>query len=123
MSENGEVLQGVFQEKSTHIPVFFTDKTAQGELLPHIQRADLMLGIHADSATEAIVDAALRSNTPFLVVPCCVFPSFFPGRVVDGAPVKTTEDLCEYLLRKDSRFQKATMPFEGRNTGIYWDGT
>jgi hypothetical protein len=47
-----------------------------------IQHAQLLIGLHADSATEQIVDIALQYGKPFVVVPCCVFPSFFPHRQV-----------------------------------------
>eukprot|EP00920_Eleutheroschizon_duboscqi_P026136 GHVT01064644.1.p1 GENE.GHVT01064644.1~~GHVT01064644.1.p1 ORF type:complete len:627 (+),score=25.49 GHVT01064644.1:292-2172(+) len=47
---------------------------------PLIQRASLLIGLHPDEATEAIVDAAIQFRKPFALVPCCVFPDMFPGR-------------------------------------------
>jgi hypothetical protein len=47
-----------------------------------VRNASLIIGLHADGATEAIVDAALRYNKPFVVVPCCVFPNFFRDRFI-----------------------------------------
>jgi len=85
-----------------------------------------------DGATEAIVDCALKYQKPFVVVPCCVFPNFFPMRTIsvdleDGnppqiTPVRTWEQFCTYLLRKDPRFVREELPFEGRNIAIWWDG-
>jgi hypothetical protein len=117
-----------------------------------VRSASLIIGLHADGATEAIVDAALRYNKPFVVVPCCVFPNFFRDRFIyveddngdDGAEdnlsesnssdddntgyekkrvaVRTHEQFCQYLLDKDDRFRKEILPFEGRNVAIWWDG-
>ncbi|KAL3792692.1 hypothetical protein HJC23_009420 [Cyclotella cryptica] len=103
-----------------------------------VQRASLIIGLHADSATEAIVDAALLYNKPFVVVPCCVFPNLFNNRYIDvpiqdaetgvgtqstrRIPVRTHEHFCVYLLNKDSRFKREILPFEGRNVAIWWDG-
>eukprot|EP00555_Chaetoceros_dichaeta_P013037 CAMPEP_0198269748 /NCGR_PEP_ID=MMETSP1447-20131203/42439_1 /TAXON_ID=420782 /ORGANISM="Chaetoceros dichaeta, Strain CCMP1751" /LENGTH=132 /DNA_ID=CAMNT_0043961465 /DNA_START=42 /DNA_END=440 /DNA_ORIENTATION=+ len=113
--------------------------------------------MHADGATEAIVDMALQYRKPFVVVPCCVFPNFFQHRFVpvltneggvvvldddeddtdtdvkpwDGGtdetnvkmmPVRTHEDFCRYLALKDSHFIVETLPFEGRNVAIWWNG-
>lgn len=47
-----------------------------------IQDCDIIIGMHSDSATECIVDVALRHNKPFIVLPCCVFPNLFQTRYV-----------------------------------------
>ena len=106
-----------------------------------VRNASLIVGLHADSATEAIVDAALIYNKPFVVVPCCVFPNLFKNRFItvpvqvdvenaDGGggeqmrqiPVRTHEQFCEFLLKKDPRFKREILPFEGRNVAIWWAG-
>mmetsp|Transcript_16778 Transcript_16778/g.24653 ORF Transcript_16778/g.24653 Transcript_16778/m.24653 type:complete len:156 (+) Transcript_16778:1-468(+) len=92
-----------------------------------IQNASLILGIHADGATEAIVDAALMYNKPFMVVPCCVFPSLFQTRMVkdeDGVTrhVRSHDQFCRYLVQKDDRLKMEVLPIEGRNVAIWWDG-
>jgi len=97
------------------------------ELRNAISNASLLIGMHADSATEAIVDAALKFRKPFVVVPCCVFPTFFPQRkIIDSngkiTNVRTYDQFCRYLLQKDNRFVMETLPFEGRNIAIWWDG-
>ena len=127
---------------STTTTTTTTSTTANTELLQAaVQNAELIIGMHADSATEAIVDLALANRTPFVVVPCCVFPNFFPHRRLfirklrDGEdddgddhhtksrPVRSYEDFCDYLLQKDERLQKSLLPFEGRNVAIWWDGS
>lgn len=100
-----------------------------------IQNASIIIGLHADGATEAIVDVALLFKKPFVIVPCCVFPNLFNNRFItvqesDDAgltqskeiPVRTHDQFCEYLLKKDSRFRREVLPFEGRNIAIWWDG-
>ncbi|KAL7467614.1 hypothetical protein ACHAXS_007852 [Conticribra weissflogii] len=102
-----------------------------------VKNASLIIGLHADGATEDIVDAAIRYNKPFVVVPCCVFPNFFRERFVnipiggseisnlgsDGemkrVQVRTHEQFCKYLLEKDPRFRMEILPFEGRNVAIF----
>ncbi|KAI9225637.1 MAG: hypothetical protein DHS80DRAFT_25979 [Piptocephalis tieghemiana] len=85
-------------------------------------RTTLLVGLHPDQATEAIVDIGLRLGLPWAIVPCCVFPSLFPGRrsPVDGEEVTTTEQFIEYLMAKDAGIQHAYLPFEGRNRVLYW---
>jgi hypothetical protein len=102
-----------------------------------VREAALLVGLHADGATEAIVEAALLYRTPFVVVPCCVFPNLFRARYVwedavvdggDGAPVRRRvhvrnhDQFCRYLLEKDPRFVMEVLPYEGRNVAIWWDG-
>ena len=108
-----------------------------------VQNASLLIGLHADGATEAIVDAALVYQKPFVVVPCCVFPNLFCERYitvpasditrsdsgsassnndVKRIPVRTHDQFCTYLLAKDQRFVMETLPFDGRNVAIWWDG-
>ncbi|KAK3288946.1 hypothetical protein CYMTET_3596 [Cymbomonas tetramitiformis] len=80
----------------------------------------VLIGMHPDEVTEAIVDAALRLDKPFAVVPCCVFTSLFPERRLhDGGPVKTYTDLVTYLKQKDPSIQIDYLPFKGRNRVLY----
>jgi hypothetical protein len=102
-----------------------------------VRNASLIIGLHADGATEAIVDAALYYNKPFVIVPCCVFPNLFRNRFIyvkdddddvnncsekKKVAVRTHEQFCQYLLDKDDRFRQEALPFEGRNVAIWWDG-
>lgn len=98
------------------------------ELRNAIENSTLIIGFHADSATEAIVDVALRYRRPFVVVPCCVFPNRFRNRMIDDnktesiVPVRSHDQFCRYLREKNSHFVQESLPFEGRNIGIWWDG-
>lgn len=87
-----------------------------------LDRASLLIGMHSDEATEAIVDAALRRGIDFAVVPCCAFPSRFPDRsLADGSAVVTTAQFIRYLKAKapDDVIREAWLPFEGRNAVLY----
>jgi hypothetical protein len=75
--------------------------------------------MHPDQATEPIVDAALRLNKPFAVVPCCVFPDAFPERALDGAPVRSYAQFLDYLRAKDPGIETAYLPFQGRSRVLY----
>jgi Methyltransferase domain len=88
-----------------------------------------LVGLHPDQCTEAILDVALRHNKSVAIVPCCVFPSLFPMRMIPSInklatdaemkPVQTYDDFLVYLLCKDARLRRATLHFEGKNECIY----
>ena len=101
----------------------------------------VVVGMHPDQATEAIVDFAAKFGKPFAVVPCCVFPQLFPHRTVpaggdrdgdgdgddtpvDGVgdgkvtPVTERRQLVRYLARK-TKGDVAFLDFEGANQVVY----
>lgn len=143
-SQDPSVIQGVVHRRfSQFVACFPMDggdilqelKQNDGELLEAVQNSTLIIGMHADGATEAIVEIALHYSKPFVVVPCCVFPNLFrhrqvpvfddaenPSVVTKMVPVRNHEQFCQYLALKDSHFVVETLPFEGRNTAIWWDG-
>ena len=112
------------------VTTFDEDRVStSAELQEAIERANLILGLHADGATEAIVDFALTYQKPFVVVPCCVFPNLFQERRIRDesngnqlVPVRSHEQFVQYLAQKDPRFVVEKLPFEGRNVAIWWDG-
>jgi hypothetical protein len=121
LNENPNFLRHVFQERFRQLEIMFTDDTTNPELQRALQSASLIVGLHADGATEYVIDAALLYNKPFVVVPCCVFPNLFSQRcLASGETVRTHDQFCQYLLEKDERFQKACLTFEGRNIAIFW---
>lgn len=129
-SSNPQFVEETVKSRFRQLVTTFDDHTlAQStELQEVVQKASLIVGLHADGATEAIVNAALQYQKPFVVVPCCVFPNLFlERRVLDEEtnkmiPVRSHEQFCQFLLAKDPRFQLETLPFEGRNVAIWWDG-
>lgn len=129
-ADNPHFIQETVDERFRQLVMYFTDETVVNErALRHaIESCTLLIGMHADSATECIVDVALRHMKPFVVIPCCVFPNLFHQRLLldkdsgSMVPVRNFEQFCEYLLQKDSRFRMEVLPFEGRNVAIWWDG-
>ncbi|EJK65276.1 hypothetical protein THAOC_13883 [Thalassiosira oceanica] len=92
------------------------------------QRKLLLLGMHPDEPTEAIIDVALKHGLPFAVVPCCVFADLYPNRKLwseeqgGEIPVRTYEQFIEYLLAKDKSLRIETLPFQGKCNVIYRTG-
>lgn len=127
--DDPDFLDSLFEKQFLQFAAYFDDNTlaADAEIAGAVQECCLLIGMHADGATEAIVDAALRHDKPFVVVPCCVFPNLFPKRRVElqgkTVDVRTHEQFCQYLAAKDARLATATLPFEGRNTAIYYRPT
>jgi hypothetical protein len=98
----------------------FNQTTFLEECADLLQHASLCVGLHPDECTEDILDLALQYDKPVAIVPCCVFPCFFPLRTLRcGTPVCTYDQFLEYLLSKDDRLRIETLPFEGRNKVIY----
>lgn len=84
------------------------------------QDCSVVLAMHPDSATEDVFALALKHNKPFAVAPCCVFWKRDPQRrTPQGKPVRTWEQFCDYLQAKDTRIQRITLPFPGRNIILY----
>ena len=103
------------------IPDFLHSSFSQNEestsLLEHYT---CLVGLHPDECTEDILDMALRANKKVAIIPCCVFPSLFPLRKLRGGrAVQSYDDFLCYLLDKDDRLQKATLPFDGKNEVIF----
>jgi hypothetical protein len=98
----------------------FNQTTFLEESADLLRHASLCVGLHPDECTEDILDLALQYDKPVAIVPCCVFPCFFPLRTLScGTPVCTYDQFLEYLLSKDDRLRVETLPFEGRNKVIY----
>jgi len=80
----------------------------------------VIVGMHPDEVTEAIVDAAIAARTPFAVVPCCVFSRLFPGRQLrSGEPIASHGSLVRYLQEKHPNARTARLGFAGKNTVVY----
>lgn len=95
-----------------------------GEVEALLRGLSCIVGLHPDQAAGAALDIALMLGIPVAVVPCCVYAVEFPSRrLADGRPVRSHEELREWLLAKDPRLREAQLPFEGRNHVIYFDPT
>lgn len=88
--------------------------TVRGVLLP------LTLRWCVWQATEHLVQFAMQTRKPFATVPCCVFPNDFPGRRLNGAPVRKYDDFISYLVSlAPEHIQVEELMFEGRNKVVY----
>jgi Methyltransferase domain len=129
-AENPDFVRDAMSQRVRQLVTTFDENSLShdDQIQQAVVNASLLIGLHADGATEAIVDASLRYRKPFVVVPCCVFPSFFPLRHVvmergqPSVPVRTHPQFCQYLLQKHPGFRLEILPFEGRNVAIWWDG-
>jgi len=109
-----------------------------------VRNCSIVVGMHPDQATEAIVDIAKRLKVPFAVVPCCVYPTMFPRRRLlrrkgQSIPVRGYETFCDYLIDKGPQspentaesdlscategerypFTATTLPFRGKCKVIF----
>lgn len=91
-----------------------------------IRDCSIIIGMHPDQATEAIIDTSNRLGVPFALLPCCVMPSLFPWRrqKSSGDPVRSYQAFCQYLLdkapdKKQNPYHVDILPFHGRHKIIY----
>ena len=108
----------------THIPCKFpeylSDLMKDPELTSLVLSASILVGVHPDEATEAIVDTAIHFKIPFAIVPCCLHSALYPDRMLAIDRVVNSYDLfIEYLTSKHSSIQRVHLPFDGRNICLY----
>lgn len=82
--------------------------------------AALVVGLHADEATDAIVDAALAKEPPrpFVLLPCCSFPARHPPGSARAAAA-TSLQLAAYLQSRHPAIRRAHLPVQGRNVVLF----
>ena len=95
------------------------ESSAEGVAL--LAGCSILVGMHADEATEPIVRAAARYAKPFAVVPCCFFPwSNSDRQLANGKMVGSNFDaFCQWLMELVPGCERARLPFEGRNCVIF----
>jgi hypothetical protein len=71
-----------------HIMQFY-DQTTWDRNESNIADCSIIVGMHPDEATDAILKISLAMNKPFAVVPCCVFTKIYPDRKLNGKLVTT----------------------------------
>lgn len=98
-----------------------------------IQTCSIIVGMHPDEATEAVIDMSLRLGKPFAILPCCVFRNLNEDRQKrrkqkqeeNGGmdPSRSYSTFCHYLLIDKApagiSFKAVNLLFEGRNKVIY----
>eukprot|EP00937_MAST-01D_sp_MAST-1D-sp2_P005788 g5788.t1 len=96
------------------------DAEAEAAVRSRLLSCGVIVGMHADEATEAIIDFALAHGKPFAVVPCCVFPSLFPRRRLrSGQRVAKYGAFLAYLAAKHHGIRIGQLPFAGKNKVLY----
>jgi hypothetical protein len=87
-----------------------------------LENCSLVVGMHPDQATGAIVEFALHAKKPFAVVPCCVYSDLFPKRhLPNGKQVSSYNDLIDWIVAKDPQhIHVEELPFEGKNKVVYY---
>ena len=89
--------------------------------LETIKGCSMVVALHPDQATEVAIRLALHLQKPFAVVPCCVYASDFPKRKLKHTqqPVRTYQELLEYLQDLDPRIERSELDFEGKSTLLF----
>jgi hypothetical protein len=65
-------------------------RVEESEIKSVLVRSSVVVGLHPDGATDAIVEFALQTGKPFAIIPCCIFSKQFPNRrTASGSTVKT----------------------------------
>ena len=121
--DGGETQKG----KETEEVHYMDDSVSWGNVRDVVQNCSLIVGLHPDQATDAILRFALSTGKPFAIVPCCVYSKDFPHRrLEDGSRVKSYESLVRYILeigeKSGAPMQMKTLEFGGRNQVIYSRG-
>jgi hypothetical protein len=118
VASNGEYQQQLPVALDISLPIYIQEGTAA---LAHVlQDCSIIVGMHPDEVTDAIVDTALRLGKPFAVVPCCYFPTLFlHRRLRGGEPVTQFHHYVAWLVEKGVGIKTETLGFGGRNVVVY----
>ena len=84
-----------------------------------VHGASVIVGLHPDEATNAIVNVSLELRRPFAVVPCCVFARGYPRKLRSGRAVTNTAELLVWLIERCPRTRVTQLPFHGQNKMVY----
>lgn len=103
------------------IQELFDENFANGPYSDIWNSTSIVVGMHPDGATEAIVRLALSHDKPFAVVPCCVFPNTNTHRMLtDGTRVRSHPEFCTFLQEMDqNRVETTQLLFPARNIVVH----
>jgi hypothetical protein len=89
-------------------------------VLRAVTHCGVLLAMHPDQATGAVLETALALHKPFAIVPCCVFSRLFPHRrTPSGDAVCSYEELCDWIQAQSADIRRDVLPFHGRNVVLY----
>ena len=100
------------------------DESAARKLL---RSASVVVGLHPDQATGALLQLALATGAAFAIVPCCVYSAEFKRRRLgDGTPVKSYEQLVSWLRETAEAagvvVEEARLDMQGKNRVVFSHG-
>ena len=100
------------------------DESAARNLL---RSASVIVGLHPDQATGALLQLALATGAAFAIVPCCVYSAEFKRRRLgDGAPVKSYEQLMAWLRETAEAagvvVEEDRLDMQGKNRVVFSHG-
>ena len=100
------------------------DESAARKLL---RSASVVVGLHPDQATGALLQLALATGAAFAIVPCCVYSAEFKRRrLCDGTPVKSYEQLVAWLRETADAagvvVEEARLDMQGKNRVVFSHG-
>jgi len=125
------------EENKDGIEIDHTTDPAKAEERQRIRQlvrtCSVIVGMHPDEATEAVIDTSLRLGKPFAIFPCCVFRNLNLERqekrkhkqqdVGGRDPFRSYNTFCHYLLNDKAPagicFKTENLPFEGRNKVVF----
>lgn len=86
-----------------------------------LENCSMLVGMHPDEATDAIIDFAIQTQKPFAILPCCLCLDKFPERRLrdDGREVKTFDEFVRFLMEKHPGNRQVKMSYLGPNLVIY----
>jgi len=133
MSDDGVLKDGSSRKDSKEVDRWHSTTTTDEnerlvpldhcDVLKSLEECSVVLGLHPDGATDAIVDFALAKGKPFAILPCCVYNKHFTSRkTVGGGPVRNHAELVDYLQAKHESIQRVELDCDGRNICLFWKG-
>ncbi len=78
---------------------------------------DLLVGLHAHGCNMWILEAAVKYDIDFLILPCCVIDE----PIVKQPDINWRESLKEYGLKLGLEVKEIQFNFKGKNIGLYTD--
>ena len=80
-----------------------------------LSQVGVIVALHPDEVTEAVIDFAVEKEIPFAIVPCCVFYRLFPQRRCPRtlSPVREYAQLLDYLQAKHPMICRDYLDFAG----------
>eukprot|EP00747_Dinoflagellata_sp_TGD_P098835 gnl/TRDRNA2_/TRDRNA2_167571_c1_seq1.p1 gnl/TRDRNA2_/TRDRNA2_167571_c1~~gnl/TRDRNA2_/TRDRNA2_167571_c1_seq1.p1 ORF type:complete len:165 (+),score=19.03 gnl/TRDRNA2_/TRDRNA2_167571_c1_seq1:63-557(+) len=101
-----------------------TEVVSATQAVSLMRSCSVVAALHPDQAAGHAISLALALRKPFAVIPCCVYAAEFPKRKLPtGKPVRTYEQLLDFLQAMHPLIRRAVMDFEGKRVVLYMTAT